>query len=75
MSDVLTLNVYLQNNDYVRQLEYDLAQSNKERDEWQRKFRDLDFKVAGIQKVNIELNDFIRAHGLRYRSSADIRNW
>lgn len=69
------INVYFQNNDYVKQLVSERDEAEARAREWERKFRDLDRRVADIMKVNIELCDTLRANKIRFRCSADSRNW
>lgn len=71
----LKLNVYLQNNDYVKQLESERDEAIKRAEELEQKNSRLIIDLSYEQRVNLELVDLLRSKGIRYRESADIRNW
>lgn len=75
MSFEIKLKVYLQNNDYVRRLEADREESIKRAEEWNRKYDRLVVRCADEQRVNLELIDLLRSHGIRYRPFVDMRTW
>lgn len=71
----MDINVYLQNNDYVKQLEAERDEALHKAAEYERRYRDLDRKYGNVMLVNIELCDTLKANKVRFRSSADSRNW
>lgn len=75
MSDVLTLNVYLQNNDYVKKLEQHIELLKRENTELQVKFQKLCLDYGHVQHVNMELIDTMKHQGYKFRKQSDIRTW
>ena len=71
----LTLNVYLQNNDHVKQLEKERDEAIKRAEELKQKNDRLIMDMAHEQVVNLELVDLLKAHGVKFRKSADMRTW
>lgn len=67
--------MYFQNNDYVKQLESERDAAIQKAAELETKYRDLDRKLANVMCVNIELCDILKANKIRFRTSADSRNW
>lgn len=75
MAEAITLNVYLQNNDYVKQMELDLVNARIEAADWQLKYKQLSYKMADIQHQNLELIDICKVSGYRFRPALDITTW
>ena len=75
MSGEFKLNVFVQNNDYVRQLEQERALAEERAKEWKNKHDRLVVRCADEQRVNLELMDLLKAHGIRYKLSSDMRTW
>lgn len=71
----IKLQVYLQDSDRVRMLEALLEDSKHNEQMWRERYKALEMKYANVQIVNIELIDELRAHGIRFRPSADYRTW
>lgn len=71
----LELHVYFQNNDFVKVLQEDRAEALKRAEEWKQKHDRTVIQCADEQRVNLELIDLLRSHGIRYRPSADMRTW
>lgn len=69
------LNVFFQNNDYVHQLEQDRAEAEKRAEEWKRRCERLVIRVADEQRVNLELIELLKVHGVKYRPTSDMRTW
>ena len=75
MPGEIKLNVYFQNNDYVRQLEQDRAEAEKRAEEWKLRCDRLIIRVADEQRINLQLIDLLQAHGIKYRFTSDMRTW
>ena len=75
MPDTYTLNVFVQNNDYVRQLEAEMEDFKRRAEEWEQRYRRIAAKCADEQRLNLELISTLQVHGIRFRPSADIRTW
>ena len=75
MPGEIKLNVFFQNNDYVRQLEQDRAEAEKRAEEWKQRCQRLIERVADEQRVNLKLIDLLQAHGIKYRTTSDMRTW
>lgn len=71
----LSLNVFLQNNDYVKQLEQQVEQLERDNAEWKRKYQRLDVDYSYIASVNLELIDTMKLNGYKFRKQSDVRTW
>lgn len=69
------VNVYLQNNDFVRQLEAERDEALRQVASCVLRMGDLERRLVDEQHVNLQLIDLLRNHGIRYRPSADMRTW
>ena len=70
-----TLNVFFQNNDYVKQLEAERDAALKRAADAVRRASELETRCVDEKQVNIQLIDLLHANGIRYRPSADMRTW
>lgn len=75
MPDSITLNVFLQNSDYVRQLEHELSEVRAQLERMNERYINLQSSYANVSHVNLELVDMLKVHGIKFRKSADIRTW
>ena len=71
----IKLIVEYQNNDYTKELERELAELKNEFGKLRQEVRRIEGKYADEMHVNLELTDLLRQHGIRFRQSADMRNW
>ena len=71
----MDINVFFQNNDYVKDLERQRDEAAESARLWKAKYDDLSRDYGGVVIVNIELCDTLKANGIRFRSSADTRRW
>lgn len=69
------VNVYLQNNDFVRRLEADLFDAKRQESLWRERCKVAESRLGDAQHVNMELIDTLKSYGFRYRQSADMRRW
>ena len=70
-----TLNVFFQNNDYVKRLEQERDLAQEQSEAMRVRLRRLELECTNEKHVNMELIDKLRDHGIRYRPSADMRKW
>lgn len=70
-----TLNVFMQNSDYVKQLEQERDEAIQRAAELKVKYQAISRKCTDEQYVNIELIDICKANGYRFRPGLDMRNW
>ncbi|NCB74181.1 MAG: hypothetical protein EOM51_05495 [Clostridia bacterium] len=75
MATEFNLNVFLQNNDYVRRLEADRDEALRREAEWRIKCKQAQDRLADAQHVNLELIDTLQLNGFKFRRTADMRNW
>jgi len=71
----LTLNVYVQNNDEMNRMQRELLDAIRQKDEAILAMKRLEIEVVGEKQVNMELCDLLRANGIRFRKTAEMRNW
>lgn len=71
----LEVNVYLQNNDHVRQLEALLEDSRRQEALSRSRCKAAEQRLADAQHVNMELIDLLKSYGFQYRRNADMRTW
>lgn len=71
----LDLNVYFQNNDYVKKLQAEIVAADGRAEEWKQKYKALQEHYCDVQRVNIEMSDILRYHGIKFREGLDERTW
>lgn len=71
----MEITVYLQNNDYVKSLETERDYALEELCKFKTQFKRLETRLGDAQRINIELVDLLRAHGIRFRPSSEISTW
>ncbi|PKM73904.1 MAG: hypothetical protein CVU91_02325 [Firmicutes bacterium HGW-Firmicutes-16] len=71
----LEVNVYLQNNDHVRELEALLEDSKRQEEIWRQHCKAAEMRLADAQHINMELIDMLKSYGFKYRRNADMRTW
>ena len=71
----LTLNVYVQNNDEMNRMQRELLDAIRQKDEAILAMKRLEIEVVSEKQVNMELCDLLRANGIRFRKTAEMRNW
>lgn len=71
----LDVNVFLQNNDYVRELEKRNAEMQALLEEANRRAAVAESKSLNELYVNMELTDLLHANGIQFRPTADMRTW
>ena len=69
------LNVYVQNNDEMNRMQRELLEAIRQKDEAILAMKRLEIEVVGEKQVNMELCDLLRANGIRFRKTAEMRNW
>lgn len=67
--------VYLQNNDLVRRLEADCENAERMNTYWRERCLRAESRLGDAQRVNLELIDTMKAHGYKFRGTADMRRW
>ena len=70
-----TLNVFMQNSDYVKQLELERDEAIERATEYKLKYQAMSRKCNDEQYVNLELIDICKANGFKFRPGVDIRSW
>lgn len=71
----MRLTVFLQNTDYVKELEDRLQKAERRASELEHKLEVAQSKMADVQLVNLELIDTLKAQGYKFRPKADSRTW
>ena len=71
----LNIHVFLTVEEHVKDLERQTAEAIARADEYKKKMQRYEMIATDEQRVNLELIDTLRANGLRYRQSADMRTW
>jgi hypothetical protein len=71
----LEVNVYLQNNDHVRELEALLEDSRRQEAISRANCKAAETRLADALHINMELIDMLKAYGFKYRRNADMRSW
>ena len=66
--------VELQNSDYVQKLEQQVKDLTKRLNESEKEEHKLGFDAYNELLVNLELTDLLRANGIDFRPSADLRS-
>lgn len=75
MSYDLTVHVVLTVEDHVKDLEQQAAEANARAEQYKKMMQRYEQIATDEQHVNLELIDTLKANGLRYRPSADMRTW
>lgn len=71
----LNVNVFLQNSEYVKQLESERDEALRREAEAVKRMNNAEFHHRCELQVNWELMDLLQRNGIRYRPSADMSKW
>lgn len=71
----LNIHVFLTVEQRVQELERQTAEAVANAAEYKKKMQRYEMIACDEQRVNIELIDALKANGIRYRPSADMRTW
>ena len=71
----LNIHVFLTVEQRVQELERQTAEAVANAAEYKKKMQRYEMIATDEQRVNIELIDALKANGIRYRPSADMRTW
>lgn len=75
MTPEFNVNVFMQQSEYVKQLESERDEALRREAEALRRMNAAEFASRNEMTVNNQLIDLLQRNGIKYRKSADMRTW